>query len=376
MYRLELVNGVRAWAVAGYAHARAALADPRLSKSAAGLTRIMGRQLRALGVDPELSGMYSPHMLFSDGAEHGRLRRLVGAGFTRARVEALRPRAQELTARLVDGLPEDEAVDLVDEVAFPLPLNIICELMGVPAADHGLLRGWTADLMDDDHARNIPASHRMREYFSELFVRRRADPGDDLLSALLSPGAAERLTPEELMGTVFLLFVAGHETTTNLIGNAVRWLVADRERWRALGEDPSYIPAALEEVLRFDCPVRMSTHRFTAEPVTYGRVTIPADEVVMVWIHAANRDAARYADAGGFDPERPDLGTHLGFGHGPHYCLGAPLGRMEAFTALAHLTRHYPDARLATPAADLPGQRSAIMNGFTHLPVVLGPRRG
>ena len=376
VYRMELVSGVRVWVVAGYDRARAALADPRLSKDVTGLTRIMTGHLAAIGADTELSGMYSPHMLFQDGVEHTRLRGLVSTEFTRARVDALRPRVAGIVAGLLDPLPVDEPVDLVDALAYPLPIRVICDLLGVPDADQDRLRGLTEALMDDDNARNVPASRELHGYFTDLFAARRAEPGLDLLSALLDPANADRLTPDELMATVFLLFVAGHETSTNLIGNAIRWLLEDPDRWRALGADPALAPRALEEVLRFDSPVRMSTHRFTAEPVEYGGITIPAGEIVMVWLHDSSRDGSRFTDADHFDPDRRDAAAHLGFGHGPHYCLGAPLGRMEALAALTHLARHHPGARLAVPGGDLVRQQSAIMNGYRALPVVLGPRVG
>lgn len=367
-----LPNQVRVWVIGRYDHARAALTDPRLSKDVAGLTAIIGNQLAASGQSNELSKMFSPHMMFTDDPEHARLRGLVAAKFTRRRVEALRPRVEQLVDDLLDPLPTGRPVDLIERVAFPLPLTVICELLGVPLREREPLRDWTAALMEDLPARVLPASTAMERYFTDLIAAKRADPGDDLLSALIQVADHEdRLTPAELMGTVFLLFVAGHETSTNLIGNSVRWLLQDPQRWKSLADHPEHVPGAVQELLRWDSPVRMATHRFTTEPVEYGGVLIPAGEIVLVSLQSANRDTARFPGGDTLDLRR-DASGHLAFGHGIHYCLGAQLGRMEAEITLAELTRRFPHARLAVDDSALRRRPSAIMNGYAALPAILG----
>lgn len=372
VHHATLPNQVRVWVIGQYEHARAALADPRLSKDIGGLTAIIRGQLAEAGQDDELSNMFSPHMLFNDDPAHARLRGLVAAKFTRRRVEQLRPRVEQLTGELLDALPRDRPVDLIARVAFPLPLTVICELLGVPPQEREPMRAWTAALMEDLPARAVPASQEMERYFADLIAAKRAAPGDDLLSALIQVAADEdRLSPAELMGTLFLLFVAGHETSTNMIGNGVRWSVQDPRRWRSLGQHPEHIPGAVQELLRWDSPVRMATHRFTTEPVDYGGVVIPAGEIVLVSLQSANRDTARFPGGDTLDLRR-DAAGHLAFGHGAHYCLGAQLGRMEAEIALGELTRRFPGARLAVPDGSLRRRRSPIMNGYAALPLLLG----
>jgi cytochrome P450 len=372
----RLPNGVTVWVVSRYDQASAALTDHRLSKDAADLSRIMRQKLAEAGQPTELSGMFNPHMLFADDPAHARLRRLVAAQFTRARIEALRPRIAEITRQLVQALPADEPVDLITGLAFPLPVTVICDLLGVPVSDRAPFRDWTSGLMQDDPAVNLPASQAMAAYFTRLIGTKRATPGDDLLSALVAAdGDDDLLTDAELLGTVFLLFVGGHETTTNLIGNAVRWLVDKPLTWRALSADPTLLPHAVEEMLRYDSPVRLATHRFTTEPVTFGEVTIPGGEIVMIGLGSANRDERRFPFADELDLQRDpgELRGHLAFGRGMHYCLGAALGRAEAEIALGELASRFPDARLAGPPAQMHRQPSPIMNGYREVRVLLAP---
>ncbi|MFL6127120.1 cytochrome P450 [Actinophytocola sp.] len=366
-----LPNSVQVWVIGQYEHARAALTDPRLSKDAAGLNAIIRTQLAANGRRDKLSNMFSPHMLLSEDPAHARLRGLVAKEFTRRRVEALRPRIEHLVDDLLAPLPGEEPVDLIGRVAFPLPLTVICELLGIPPQGRQPLRDWSAALMEDLPGRALPASKQMEQAFTDLIAAKRAGPGDDLLSALIQVADHEdRMTTDELMATLFLLVVAGHETSTNMIGNASRWLLQDPRRWRQLGDHPEDVPGAVEELLRFAPPVRMATHRFTTEPVEYGGVLIPANEIVLVDLLSANRDTDRFPDGDTLDLRRDATG-HLSFGYGIHYCLGAQLGRMEAEIALAALTLRFPHARLAVDESTLRRRRSTIMNGYIELPVLL-----
>ncbi|KAA2267067.1 cytochrome P450 [Solihabitans fulvus] len=371
VHRALLPSSVPVWVVGRYEEARAALADPRLSKDAAGLSEIMLARLAEAGELVEVSGVFAPHMLFSDPPRHTRLRRLLARDFTPKRVELLRPRIERMADDLLDAMPAGEAVDLVTAFAFPLPFTVICELIGVPEADRFAFRDWVSQLMTEEPETSVAASHQMAAYFAELIAAKRAEPGHDLLSALILPEASgDRLTDPELVGTMFLLLVAGHETTANLIGNGVRWLMGDPQAWRRFGAEPGLVPAAVEELLRFDSPIRMATHRFTAEPVVIGGTAIPAGEIVLISLGSANRDERRFDRADELDLRR-HTGTHLSFGHGVHHCLGAPLARLEGEIALRRLATRFPDARLAVPPEALRRRASSIINGYVELPVVL-----
>ena len=374
VHRALLPSSLPVWVVGRYEEARAALADPRLSKDADQLSEIMRARLAEAGALAEVSGVFAPHMLFSDPPRHTRLRRLLARDFTPRRVEQLRPRVERITDDLLDALPTDQPVDLLDEFAFPLPFTVIAELLGVPEADRPVFRGWVTQLMNEDPETSVAASQQMAGYFTALIADKRAYPEDDLVSALTVPDDdGDQLTEAELLGTVFLLLVAGHETTTNLIGNGARALLADPDRWRALAGQPDLLPRAVEELLRYDSPIRMATHRFTAEPVVIGDTPIPAGELVLISLGSANHDDRRFDRAGELDLHRQP-GAHLTFGHGIHYCLGAPLARMEGEIAFGRLARRFPDARLAVDPTDLHRRASSIVNGFEALPVLLDPR--
>jgi cytochrome P450 len=372
--KLVLPNGVQVWIVSGHEHVKKALRDPRLSKSAAGLTAIMQRQLTAAGQSDELSGMFAPHMLFSDGDEHKRLKDLVVAKFTRKRIEAMRPQVAQLVDDLLDALPTDQPVDLIEQVAFPLPLSVLCELLGVPADDLEQLRTWTSTLMEALPSSTIAASRALESYFLELIAAKRERPGDDLLSALVSVAHDEdRLSAEELMATAFLLIVAGHETTINAIGNCIGAVLQTPDLWRTLSQQPDLLAGTVEELLRFDSPVPIATHRYTREPIDIGGVHIPSDEIVLVSLHSANRDKTQFDHADQFDVHRQDASSHIAFGYGAHFCLGAALARVETTMTLGALTRRFPDAVLAVEPDQLRRRESVIVNGYAELPVRLAP---
>jgi cytochrome P450 len=365
-------HDIPVWVVARFDEARAALADPRLSKDVDGLTAILHRHLAVDGEEPNLSSMFSPHMIFSDPPRHTRLRDLLVKHFTRARVKALRPWVEQMTTELLDNLPLGREVDLITDVAFPLPLYVICELIGVPERKRGMLRAWTYALMEDLPGPADAASTNMQAYLIELIETARANPGDDLLSALVHETEdEEHLSLEELVGTLFLLFVAGHETTTALIGNGIRWLMDDPQLWRELGQHPELLLAAVKEISRVDSAVATATHRFTTTDITIDGTTIPAREIVLISLLSANRDDRRFDRADQLDIHRNE--SNLAFGHGIHYCLGAQLGTMEAEIVLGALTRRFPDARLAVDSAQLRRRQPAIIpNSYVELPVYLG----
>jgi cytochrome P450 len=372
--RVTLPNGVAAWIITRYEEARAALTDPQLSKDINLLTSVLTDQLAAAGRSTTLPSVFSPHMLFSDPPAHGRLRELVKGQFSPGRMRSLRPRIEQTTTRLLAGLSRTATVDLIAEFAFPLPVAIIGDLLGIAAHERAALRRWITAMMRDDEF-SVPASRELSAYLAELVALRRAEPGEDLLSVLTAVVLdGDRLSDQEVVGTAVLI-VVGHENMTNLLGNAARWLLEQPDTWRGVGVDPSGLPAVIEELLRFDPPGRLATHRCTIAPVVYGGVTIPAGEVVLVSVAAANRDPRCFAHPDQIDwhREASETSQHLALGHGIHHCLGAGMTRMEAEIGLAGLARSFPRARLAVPAEQLRRQNSVGMNGFPTLPVLLGP---
>ncbi|MGY2060689.1 cytochrome P450 family protein, partial [Nocardia gipuzkoensis] len=311
-------------------------------------------------------------MLNSDPPDHTRLRKLVNKAFTPRQVAVLRPRIEQITTELLDEMQGHEVVDLLQAFAIPLPVTVICELLGVPVADRVAFQGWTKILVGDAHStleQRGAAVVEMSAYLRELVVDKRDRPADDLLSGLVQVSDdGDELSPDELVATAFLLLVAGHETTVNLIGNGSWALLRDRTQFEALRADPELIPAAIEEFLRHEGPVGWATLRYTTEPVLIAGSEIPADEIVYVALTAANRDPSRYTTPDRFDVTA-DTSGHLAFGHGIHHCVGAPLARLEARIAFSELLRRFPRLTLAEPDFTPHWQPSFLMRGMTALPV-------
>ncbi|MEU3049593.1 MULTISPECIES: cytochrome P450 [unclassified Streptomyces] len=364
VHRLRGEDGTHFWLVVGYEEARRALADPALSKSPAtvGVVRF----------DQEVIGST---LLSVDPPDHTRLRRLVAREFTARRAQRLAPRVQEITDGLLDAMVPRGRADLVEHLAFPLPIIVICELLGVPATDRDAFRAWSDEIVAPTSAEAGEAAVLgIGAYLDGLIAdKRRSGPSDDLLSALIGtasdaePGE-ERLTGTELRSLAYLLLIAGHETTVNLIAGGVRALLAHPEQLALLRSDPGLLDGAVEEMLRYDGPVENATLRFTTEPVTYGGTTVPAGETVLVCLAGGDRDPARFPEPDRFDIRR-DARGHLAFGHGIHFCLGAPLARLEARTALASLLTRCPGLAAdpdAGPEEWLPG---LLIRGTRRLPV-------
>ncbi|GGN37103.1 cytochrome P450 [Actinoplanes campanulatus] len=363
--RVRLPSGLDAWLVTRYEDARRVLADPRLSKSVAALGSAAGQS--AAG------GALSRHMLAVDPPDHTRLRRLVSAAFTVRRIEALRPRIEVIATELLDALDGRDRADLIDAFAFPLPIQVICELLGVPAADQGSFRAWSnvivAGAMSGD--RLGPAIESMIGYIRTLLAERREHGGDDLLTGLIQVrDSGDGLTEEELTSMVFLLLLAGHETTVNLIGNGAYLLLRDRERWERLRADRALLPSAIEEFLRYEGPVETSTFRVATEDLEIGGEKVAAGDPIVVVLLSANRDDDRFPGADELRLDRPQ-NPHLAFGHGIHYCLGAPLARLEAQIAFTALLDRFPDLRLAVEPEELIWRPGTLLRGLTELPVRL-----
>jgi len=363
---VRIASGAVVWLVTRYDDARQALTDPRFSKSGRNEGHPSDAIQRAL----------SRHMLAVDPPDHTRLRRLVSAAFTARRIEALRPRITEITTSLLDAFPgPGEPFDLIDAFAFPLPIQVICELLGIPAEDRDSFRRWSNIIVGGvAYQAEFPgAAQAMVGYIRGLLAARRAHPGDDLLSGLIEVRDSEdRLDEDELMSMVFLLLIAGHETTVNLIGNGAALLLTDRDRWERLRADPGLLPTAVEEFLRYESPVETATFRITTEPVTLGGRQIPAYAPVVIGLLSANRDESRFPEP---DEVRLDRAQnpHLAFGHGIHYCLGAPLARLEAQIAFAALLDRVPTLRLAVPPSELTWRPGLLLRGLFTLPVISGP---
>lgn len=356
-------NGLEYWLITRYAEAKAVLGDGRLSKD----PRRAGSSLAG--------GVFLP-MVNSDPPDHTRLRRLVTTAFSARRIESLRPRIERIADGLVDEFQHDATVDLMDAFAFPLPVLVICELLGVPPAHRVALRGWAARVLqvgdgDSPQAR----ARRLATYFTRLVAAKRprvsgaADAQPDLLSALICARDGEQsLSEDELVQLCVLLLIAGHETTTNLIGNAMLALLRHPEQLAGLRADPGLLPAAVEEVLRHDGPLGRATLRVATEDITVAGTRIPAGAVVSVGLAAANRDGSRFDHADRLDITRPDH-RHLAFGHGVHFCLGAPLARMQGAVAIGTLLRRFPDLALDGEAEHwLP---TGLARGLIALPLRL-----
>jgi cytochrome P450 len=366
---IALPTGATGWLVTRYEDVRRALADPRLSKG--GMVSPLG--YRPPDVSPEILAGTQRHMLTTDPPDHTRLRRLVAAAFTMRRIEKLRPRIQEITDELLDAMAGQDRIDLINALAFPLPIRVICELLGVPAADQHSFRAWSNILVAGIHARDeLPGAFAsMLGYIRELIDSKRANPGDDLLSALVAVSEdGDRLTGDELTSTVFLLLIAGHETTVNMIANGAYLLLSHRQQWDLLCARPDLLPAAVEEFLRYESPVQSATHRVATTDVALGGQRIPAGATVILSLLSANRDEQHLPGAGHFDVTRA-AAPHLAFGHGIHFCLGAPLARLEGQVAFGSLLARYPRLRLAEPDTPPVWRPGALMHGLAGLPVRL-----
>lgn len=350
----------RVWLVVGYDEGRAVLADQRF-----------GKDWRTLPGQTGAGNPINANMLEMDAPDHTRLRKLVAREFTARRIEALRPRVQQITDGLLDAMLPAGQADLIDALAFPLPMTVICELIGVPDLDRDAFRRLSNDVVAPAGAQEEgDAVRAMAGYLAELIEDKRCSPGDDLLSALIAARYedGDALSPDELVGMAFLLLVAGHETTVNLISNGVRALLDHPGQLAALRADFGLIDGAVEEMLRYDGPVETATFRFAREDVMIGSTAIAAGDPVLVALAGGDRDPGRYPDPDRFDIRR-DAQGHLAFGHGIHFCMGAPLARMEGRIAIRSLLERCPGLVLDPDAGEpdwLPGM---LIRGVRRLPV-------
>jgi cytochrome P450 len=307
----------------------------------------------------------------------------VARAFSPTRVAALEPSVWAAAEELFDELAAagpDATVDLVEGYAAPLPFRVIGALLGIPQADQPQLHAWFRDLLSpwvgDPPPEAVEASDGIVAYLGDLVDQRLAEPADDLVSVLVTASEGDQLTRQEVLSSLFQLVVAGHDTTSSLIGNGVVALLDHPDQLEALLADLDQVPTAIEELLRFDAPAPHATFRMTTEPVVLDGVEVPAGQQVLVCLAAANRDPGRFEDPDELRLDR-DEGPHASFGHGVHFCLGAPLARLEARVAFTALLRRHPDLRLAVDRRSLEWASGdgLVLRGLTSLPVVLGPSR-
>ena len=362
-------DGVRVQVVTvGLELARKLLADKRLSKDSDALQAEIKRQLAEKGSQTELAGLFGPSMLNSDNPKHARLRALAVKAFDAQAVQRLAPRIEEITAELVDGLPVGEEIDLVSALAVPMPLHVIGEVLGVPARDRARVRALIETMMSMDPEVSQPASDALGGYFHGLLTGDELDEGSLFGALVAADDDGDRLTHDELMAMAFLLVVAGHETTAGLITNVAHDAL-DNELWEKAAADPGLVPLLVEETLRHNSPVRNSTHRITTEPMEIDGVAVPANTLLLINLGSAGRCPVAHEDAAQYRVDRSTTG-HVAFGHGPHFCLGSGLARLETEIVLRELTARFP--RTTYSGDEQPEvTNNDIMASSKTLPVVL-----
>jgi cytochrome P450 len=359
------------WVLTRYDDVVMILRDPRFGRE--GMAELLEARLGAAPARPA----NTRDMLFRDPPDHTRLRALVSRAFTPRVAEAMRPHIQEIVDGLLDRVEGARGMDVIEDLAYPLPVTVICEMLGVPTADRDVFKQWSADIARSLDAAILPAGSEvitrgqeageaLREYFRSLIAVRRKRPQPDLLSALIAAEEqGDKLSEPELVATCALLLIAGHETTVNLIGNGLFALLRHPDQLQALADDPALIQTGVEELLRFDGPVQR-TGRMTMADVEIDGRQIPKGSIVAAVIGAANRDPAHFPDPDRLDVARQE-NRHIAFGFGIHFCLGAPLARIEGQVAIGTLLRRMPALKLVS---DTPEWReSSVLRGLKTLPV-------
>jgi cytochrome P450 PksS len=359
-----------AWLITSYSDAVAALKDPALLKDksravgAPGMPRWLPASARALG----------RNMLDLDDPDHRRLRKLVQPAFSPRLMERLRDRVAMLCTQLLDTISDRGSFDLIADYAAPVPTTIIAELLGIPAEDRLRFRGWTEKIVIADTSewamlRALPSIWAFVRYLKALIEEKRRNPGDDVITGLLAAEAeGDRLSADEVMAMAFLLLVAGHETTVNLIGNGILALTEEPSQYERLRGDPQLAPSTVEEVLRFSGPLMISTERYAGADMSLAGVEVLRGSLVYVSLASANRDDKAFPDADRFDIGRSP-NSHLAFGDGRHFCLGSALARMEGELAVGAFVRRFREVRLATEPRHLQWKGGVTLRGLKSLPV-------
>jgi cytochrome P450 len=367
--RVQLPYGEPAWLATRYEDVKTVLGDPRFSRAASA-----GRDEPRMRPYTGMPG----NILSLDPPDHTRLRRLVAKAFTARRVEQLRPRAEEIAGELIDRMvAKGVPADLVEDFALPLPVQVICELLGVPPEDRKDFRIWSDAVLSTTRftmEQVVEYMAQFDEYIAGLIAERRQSPQDDLLSALVQArDEDDRLSEEELRSLALAILVAGHETTATQIPNFVYTLLTHPDQLAAVKADFDLVPRAVEELMRFiPLGIGAGIPRYALEDVELGGVTVRAGEAVCAALPSANRDESVYSDPEVFNVLREEATSHIGFGHGPHHCLGAQLARMELQVALKLLFQRLPDLRFAGSEEDIVWKTGLSTRGPEHMPVAWG----
>lgn len=367
--RVRMGKRQSAWLISRYTDVKEAIRDYRFTKDREKLPSVK---------QPWMPSMFRPlakNMLDTDPPDHTRLRALVQKAFTPRTIEALRKRIEELTDELLSRAVVNRQFDLIIEYALPLPTTIIAELIGVPAQDRHAFHRWSARIVSLTPTASLeslfafPAVIAFLRYIRKQIRARREHGTDDLLSALVAAEeAGEKLSEDELVAMIFLLLIAGHETTVNLVANGALALIEYRDQTEKLRANNSLMKLAVEEMLRYYSPVEFSTERWAHEGIKIGNTVIPKGELVFAGLGSANRDSEQFEDAHLFKVDR-EPNPHLAFGYGPHYCLGASLARLEAEIAFTTLLNRLPILRLATPREKLRWRKGMLLRGLEKLPI-------
>ncbi len=367
-----------AWLIARYDDVVAALKDERFAKDK--LNALTPEQAAR---QPWVPTMFKPlerNMLDLDAPDHTRLRALVHKAFTPRLIEQMQERIQKLADELLDAIQDQGRMDLIRDYALPIPTTIIAQMLGVPVEDRHKFHRWSSTIVSSNPSgwgmlKAIPNAIAFMRYIRKLIATRRANPQDDLISALVqAEEAGDQLSEDELLAMIFILLVAGHETTVNLIGNGVMALLQHPDQLETLRDDPALIKVAVEELLRYSSPVETATERYAREDITIAGITIPRGALVFAVIASANRDERQFANPDTLDIRRQP-NRHLAFGQGAHYCVGAPLARLEGQIAINTLMRRSRELRLAVAPGAVRWRRGLALRGLEALPLAFARQR-
>jgi cytochrome P450 len=374
VWRTTLRDKRTAWMVTRYEDVAGVLKDDRIAKDP-----LNAQDPEQRAREPWVPGFLKPlerNMLDVDDPDHRRLRTLVSKAFTPRLIERLRQRIERICRELLDEMERNGKTELVRDYALPLPATVIAELLGIPTSDHRKFHRWSNRIVSISSGRDVwkalPAALSFLRYLRKMAERRRSQPEDDLMSALVqAEEAGDKLSQDELLAMAFLLLVAGHETTVNLIANGTLALIEHPEQLERLERDPSLIKPAVEELLRYTSPVEIATERYARQDLEVAGKVVPRGELVLAVLGSANRDDMYFENPDTLDLTR-DPNKHLAFGRGGvHHCLGAPLARMEGQIALTALLRRFPEIRVAVPHESLRWHRGLFLRGLERLPLIL-----